>query len=595
MVKYKFEFSDKDDATYTGEFSNGNYTGQEITIDGFCSIDYDLSENIYQPIRVTSCNITLRATLDEPLEDIWNEDDKYWLFTLYKGTRAIFQGYASTEDMEQPYNSSNWELNFDAFCHLHYLQDIGYFDGSGLQYTGTDSLFSIIRKCLDKGFNTNDPKIGLITAHHLEYNSTDLFENVYLDQEQFYDEDGEALDCFTVLENILKSIGAFIVQYRLNYVVMSVSNFVDLLTKSIPYKDYDSDGNLVFESSFAPDSLGQRIGDEINNTDSYHINTNQSFRTRKFYNAFKIRHNFEYADQILPNGELIGAGATMPNWTVAAGETTVVGDTLEIEGKQLVTEIELGAESSAIALKQNDVIEVVIVAEYQDDPTEQTYEILLENTGSGTDYSYTSYEPTEGGEMVINEWRALPVGSQVRREIEFSPTENEFTHTIQLPALPEDGDLTFKAYTGIFGNNYNASTSKTILKSVTIKALEQPLEAEEWIVERTDKTTGQVPDVYELPFNTVKRTIIKNVFLDSSGLPIEFFNDGGLSAPMARHLSREFIRFFGSNGFLWSGDVFNNIEFTPKRIDTIGSNFVVTRESKDLGKNISALELEQVN
>ncbi len=594
MVRYRFWFTDNEGTEYSGEISNAGYTGATVTLEGSAVIRRDTGNNVYQPLQVKACDITLHATEEHQLEDIYNEVDRYWLFHLKKNGTGIFQGYVSTEDMQQPFNAYIFDLSFEALGHLHYLENIGYYDNAQQPFEGRSSLLTIMKRCLDKGFNAIDGVFGVLTAHHLTNSGADLFETLYLDQSQFYDEDGEAKDCKTILQDILKSLGCFVFQYRLNFVIISVKNWVNMIARPISYRKYTSDGNFQISLSFENFGPQQVIGNDIGNSPTYHINENQTITNKKLYNAFRVQHKFDYAEQVLRNGELIASSGLMPDWVLGT-DAAVVGDSIEIAGRQLVSQITLAATSSAVALRQDDVMIIEISAGYQDNPTEQEYEVLLQDTDSGTVYSYRTYQSGEDSEdFSLNNWVALPVGSQVETRLRFSPSEQEYVHTVKMAPLPENGNLLFKAYTGIFGNDYNASTSKTILRSVIIKAEEKPIESEIFTAARTDLTIGQVPKVYEVPFNTVERNILNNTFVDAQGVAIASLDDHGRSMSSAEHIAREFITFFSDTNKVFSGDVYNYEDFGPKFIVGAIPLCLVSNESCDLKRNTATLTIQQL-
>lgn len=591
-TRYRFLFTDTSGDQYEGVIRNINYSGPETIVNGSASLQYDLSDNVFQPIQAKTCNISLLATTLEDLSDIYNEVDRYWNFRLSINGVQEFTGYISTEDMEQSFSSSKWVLNFDAYSPLTYLENFGYYDSSGLPFSGDESLINIIVNCLNKGFNENSERLGIRAYHYLDVNGNDLFQNTYLDQGQFYDEDGEAEDCKQVLSDILKSLGCFIFQWDFTWYILPVTTWRDLIITPITFISYGPTGIVTGSHTLNTNGGAQRIGDKPNGAPIHHINENQSFYIKRFYNNFRIRHDFDYALQILPNGELVGSGATMPNWTLQT-DATVVGDTIEIDGKELVSEEVLAATSSTVSLKENDVLEVDILAEYVDDPTEQTFKIILEGD-SGTDYTYRLLQPLEDSENVEGEWLALPVGGSVHDSIEFKPIEGEMTHLVELQALPEDGDLYVEVYTGIFGSAHTAS-SKTILKHFKIKAKEQPIEAEQFTYSRTDVNTGEVPEPYEIRFNTSDRNILRNIFKDSLGVALANFQKDAANVTMVDELGRMFLGIYSENQKVFSGGVFGNVEaLTPKRIDSVGSPFIITSFNKDLQQNTSSLTLWEV-
>ena len=84
--------------------------------------------------------------------------------------------------------------------------------------------------------------------------------------------------------------------------------------------------------------------------------------------------------------------------------------------------------------------------------------------------------------------------------------------------------------------------------------------------------------------------------MDSSGEAIPTFQrvSTGTNVVLADEIGLMFLNLFSQNHINFSGDVANNFDFTPKELKDLGTHFVITRETKDLKTNISALELTQV-
>lgn len=587
MVRYFFDFDNLEGDIYKGEISRDDYIGNPLQLSGRAVLVRDLSDNIFQPVQVTSCDISLIATKETPLEDIWNEDDQYWTFSLYKNNRKVFQGYVSSEAMEQPYNMDVWELNFEALGYLHYLKDTGYYNAQGLPYTGIDSVLGILANCFNRCFVENVSTFGILTAASFTVGANPALERMYLNQDVFYDNDGEAQDCFSVVEEILKSLGMVVFQYSLNFFVMSVNSFSKLLTEPINYRSYTSNGIFQAVLNLQPDAINQRIGTESKGAKTFFVNSNTSFFNIKKYNTFKVRHDFEYAPNLLKNESFENDGTNIDGWTLLNGARLGINEII-IDNYFGSPPANLqSAQSNPVDLMDQDTLNLKIrLRSPSTTATRYTrrIRIQLELTGGGQTFRLAH------GNLISNVAWVQSGDARYGVDEVWMEDVDDLIYEMKSAPLPISGQLTVT-----FIQSFSAINPDRIsLTEFNLTAENQNLEAEEFIISRTDTNTGSVPDVYEVRFNTAGRNILSNTFLDLQGATLDAVVVNGVQKSTAAYLCEQNMTFFSQTNKVFSCDLKDNEGLTPKRIDNIGSPFLITSEQKDLGVNISSVSMQQV-
>ena len=589
--RYYFSWKDVNETLYRVDISSDLYTGAELEINGYGTISRNTNDDIYQAIQSTILDLTMIATLDDPLEDIYNEDDRYWSVILYKDSVEQFRGMIESQEVEQDFVSDSWEIRVECIDAIGILENFAFVDTGGLHWTGSDTVMGTIAKAVKRGFRDQTEALGFLVNTGLTLSDNSVFqENAYVDMEVFFDDNDEPNSCKEVVEQLLESMGCVMFQYLGDWVILNVEFWADMISLNVTYREYDEDGTYLSASSFgAPFASNRDIGSHINGNAIFHVNKNQSYINRKYYQTVRLLHNYEYKDQIVPNGEIEGgtAGVSMPKWTLDLTYADPATDQILLLGVATNPEIEPAATTQAIKLNEGAVIKITMLMEYFDAPFRQDIEIKLDN-GTSTRY----YRKNFGAAQI--QWQSSQAYFTFNESLEGIEV-GQFTHTIEVEALPFDGDLTITFLTPQMDSPWS-SGSGSIIHYCHIEAV-QVEEGIEKTSNRTDNDTGQVPDVKEIRFATTDTSVIKNTFFDSSGDFIEFVKfDGGSNTSSLQALIDSKMELFKGRFSVFSGDVMGNIDnITPNSINTLGSVYLLTRYSKDLRTDISSMELTQIN
>lgn len=544
------------------------------------------ADSPFQPIQSSKLTLELEASNSDDLSDLWTEEDRYWKVSWYKNSSLIWFGYLVNEGMEESFSDANWILRVECLDPLSLLENYKY-SNAGTPYTGVDSVKNIIGKALSKGFVSGDEMDTRVIPGFTLTDDTLFWDGAYIDQEAFLKNE-EPVDCKTVVENILKSCGMTIRQYGGYYYIFDVLEHVELIAGSKTWYSYSLNGTYNGSGAIAANTYAGEAGSirsSVNTSiEQYHVNGNQTLIRRKYWQAVRLKHVYEWRSQILPNGELLESTGTMPNWTLGA-DASVNGDAVDITGKALVTEDTIQLTSSGVALKAGNIINIAVNMTFVDDPAQISIRVTVDN---GVDTYYLRATPNGFGDF----WQTAAT------DLIYYPDEGAWSIGLNEIEIPIDGNLTVYFYHPVYGGNLTGS-SKVTIQEVLVSAVEQEEEGAEHTKERTDVSAGFLPDVIEIPIGTENTSAILNNFLDSSGDPLgsikALYNAG--TYDLLNYLSYQRLACYSASIKEYNGDVLGNLEginpYFIQNIDVLGLQhaYVITNISKDIEQNIQSVTM----
>lgn len=554
------------------------------TAKGIRAIYERSAESPFQPIHSSKLILELQASISDDLEDLWTEEDRYWKVAWYKNSSLIWFGYVSNEGIEESFTDSEWTLRVECLDPLSLLENYKY-SNAGTAYTGNDQVKDIIGKALAKGFVSGDELPTRVVPGFTLTDDTLFWDGAYIDQDAFLQNE-DPVDCRTVVENILKSCGMFIRQYGGYLYIMDVMDYVGLIVGNKTYYQYQLDGTYDGSGSISAYTYNSELASirsQVNTSiEQYHVNDNQTLIRRKYWQAVRLKHTFQYRDQILPNGELLEDTGTMPNWTLG-GDASVNGDAVDIDGVQLNTQDTIQLTSSGVALKRGNRVNIQFNLTFVDNPTNISIRVTADN---GVYTYYLRGTPNGWGDL----WQTSA------GDIITYPDEGPWTVSLEEVEMPLDGDLTVYIYHPVFGNALTGS-SKVTVSEVLISPLEGEEEGTEHTRTRTNVSAGFLPDVIDIPIGTEDTSAILNNFLDSSGNPLKrikaLYNGGNYD--LLNYLSYQRLACYFATAREYNGDVLGNLErIQPFNIQNIGPSglqhaYFITQISKDIEQNIQSI------
>lgn len=608
MIKYSIQYTDVVGNEFTCDISNVTYTGPTIILPGSCVLNSAFADEAYGALWGKSLSINVLATIEEPLSDLWQDDEYFWTVTFKKGAQIKFVGYLTSEGVFESYNTDKWELNLEAIGPLGVIKDLAYLQPTtGNPYVGFATLAQVIARILTRGFNLSSERLeiytfaGINAVNEIANSPGGFFDYANIDQSIFTLDEGETYqDCQLILEELLSSLALSIFQENGKWYILPRHREAN--ATGLAMKVFDADGALLRSETVLnlKTTIGNQIG--IDPAPLYHCSENQQLSMRRSVDTFALEHISEYVDQILDNPTIVNDGNTAANWTMQGVGTRVeVGNGgAFLKGRRsnnlqsLITFI-----SDQYQLRENQAFEVRLKTTIIEPHLHLwPVEIILEDSVvNGRTWYYTgdSWTTDAGGQF--DRTRAY-LESQNQHDVDF---------VIPLSPLPADGLISINFCEPLFlelGNSTYQLTGNelVILNSCELVPVDGILEGRKRVFKKTDPKRERVKDNEEIRWNTHDDLSLKNVFFEPDlitriskvknfGGPFPF-NEAQLIyyTTFARALITQ------RKSLIFTGNVFGEVSFLgAKNYLGISDNMVVLEYRYDTARNITFLKCIEID
>lgn len=210
-------------------------------------------ENKFQSVRGTGADLNLFATSTLQFMDLYTANiQEYQVRHIMDGV-LNWCGYLDTELFSSDFSrQKNYPVSITANDGFAILERINYLQSDESKYQGLTTQWSVLQSIITKlnlpykniyiGLSTNIEGIVLST-------SETIFHKTYCNNQNWYNEDGEAETCRKVLEELLKPYGAYIIQDNANVYITDVN--VTASATSFLFKKYDASFNYVSDQSIS--------------------------------------------------------------------------------------------------------------------------------------------------------------------------------------------------------------------------------------------------------------------------------------------------------------------------------------------------------
>jgi len=245
--KYKFSFKNNFNRAFTVTIAQEAFGGSvEIVENPFavpCVIDYLQQDDIFFPVKGTTCIIGLKCPVGDDLkfEEFFTAPFMEFRCTVKDDTSntIIFQGFNVPDEYEETFDDTPYLVNVKFTCGLGRLKGIEFEASPGVFHTGTMHLIEVMRHCLNQ---INPIEIreayNVYEASHTETSAdsplvqtlvvSDTYRVVKQNQEH-------AMSCYDVLAAVLRSIGAFVCYADGRWHVIRVR---ELQTSPLSFRDF---------------------------------------------------------------------------------------------------------------------------------------------------------------------------------------------------------------------------------------------------------------------------------------------------------------------------------------------------------------------
>ncbi len=174
-----------------------------------CPIEIEWSEtDKLDPVQGSCATVKIISDSDRQYIDLYTVEVGAVRADIYRNGSLYWSGTLDTELYEEPYSNTygyDVTLTFSDFACLDRLDWTG---------TGFMTVHAMVVRCLERCGISYGSIRKLISTSQYSYSGADVLtlEELYINQENFTDEDGEVMTCREVLEETLKPFGLRIIQ-----------------------------------------------------------------------------------------------------------------------------------------------------------------------------------------------------------------------------------------------------------------------------------------------------------------------------------------------------------------------------------------------
>jgi hypothetical protein len=342
IKKYSFPFATKFEEDAVLELWEDT---TDATVYEFQGVSFQIqyipsSDDPFEPIYATQLAVTLDVTDDTTgntsafIPNLVTLNDRKYLAKLFIGTTSVYTGWTLSDSVSLAFSTGRKELSFNCVDGLAMLKDITFSNGVPVDNNDRFTLLSFILSSLNGiGFPT-----GLNIISNVSYYAEGMldrtdggqyepFAQTYVFGNSFINNSGSFETLYVILENILKSFGARIIQANNKWSIISINQ---LAQDSRYFTEYTSAGSVAsYGVSTDEFSLQPYTG---NTSDFYFIDNSQTKLFKKGYNNIISDNQIEYSGNYMFNGNLkfldsLGFPLEFVKNTTGSGAVTILPNT----------------------------------------------------------------------------------------------------------------------------------------------------------------------------------------------------------------------------------------------------------------------------
>lgn len=593
MVKYRIEYRDIDNNEFTCEIENNNYTGEIILLDGKCTLKTVPTKDHFEALRGRSLAISVLATSEQPLKDLWQDDEYYWFVTFKKGAQIKFKGYMSSEGVFQDFNADRWILNLEAVGPIAVVESVAYATEAGNQFVGLGSLIEVISNAINRGFSSSSHRMQFNTFMPFTWDgigTENKFEYPHIDQKIFLRDDGETIQsCSEVLKDVLSSIGCVMFQENGEWYILplNVVSRADQFATEI----YDINGAYVSDSLIG--GFSSQIGSQ-GETSIFHCSENQFESMARSVDTFVIRHDFEYGDQLMPNGDIDVVGNSLAEWTINPDTSIVnVSDSLgvQIDGVEQVLAArydlsisDFGIYNQGVPVKINESFDLGIDLIHVNIPVYNWIRIMLIS-----DIGLPNYQFLNGA------WADFPSATGAL----FLSTDSEgfVSYNLELPPIPIDGDLIVEIRQPIYHPDDYTALSRITVSRIHLTSKKGILAGSEFRFKKSAPKKEKVKEPDSVRFSTSDNLSLTNVFYKANGeniLNVNFAGNSDVSTGF--YVAHERALMSQKKTFLFQGSLYGELPYLG-RFEYLGvkEKMILLEHEYDTRENITTVIVRELD
>lgn len=609
--KYKITYATKTSKTAYLYLQEDGYSGSIIEYQGTqLQLQYlPTSDDQFEPIFASQLNVTIDVTDDlANIPDFVTTNDRKYFAKLFLGDDLEWTGFTINDNVQISFSTGRKQLSFNCVDGLGMLKSILLPISTSVNINDSQSVLYYTMLCLNALNLPTTPNLVTACSYYSvgmndrgTSTSNEPFYQSYLPYRTFLDTSATYIDCFTILNDIVKSFGCKLFMAKGKWWIISVNEFAQT---NVYYTEYSYTSSIIGSGQF---NVSSQIQGYTGNTSGlFFSGGNQIKLLRKGYNNVTLSHQYQSAINYLSNGNLRPSYSNIPtNWYTTsggAGSSYTIVDNVNESSAQYRLIAGTGA-GSYVRIRANGVPfinagEVITLNwnYYAQDLVGYRGNIYIKIVGSSSTYYYGGTPAT---------WNTSAFTNFI--QVPSAQTDNFNNYSISLPAAPIEGQLsfTFAVEDGtvrfVDVGNFN----------LNIAPFEKQIDYKSFINTNTQYSKS-IDLTYGVYANTTYGTSI-GTLTNSSGVTWSTWYQYGKStnyAGLSGLLMQNYINIYGqkiinidgtltsfetANGYLDAAKMFTATDTDPSQINVSSNSYLLGNSTIDYVIDSSNVTLLQIS
>ena len=240
-VKYRLEFSDENLKGKKVEILKDGYSGSILALTGAeepVVITWDSNDNIYSPIKGSTCTINLFDTDSSAYDNFYEADEReYQVKIYYKDSSSNYQlfwiGWLVVDQFKEALQAKPYPISLTAYDGLGLLG--GYDMPTGTSYTAKTLLYYIYTILDDLDLDLDIYISNDILQSSPSASTYTLYDQISVSQRAYFKDGWDLRTSKKVLETILKYTNARIFQSYGRWYIINNSSYSEQSVKDSSY------------------------------------------------------------------------------------------------------------------------------------------------------------------------------------------------------------------------------------------------------------------------------------------------------------------------------------------------------------------------
>jgi len=446
--KYKITYATKTSKTAYLYIQEDGYAGALIEYPGMSiQLQYlPTSDDPFEPIFASQLNVAIDVTDDlYNIPDFVTTDDRKYFVKLYLGTDLEWTGFTINDDVQISFSTGRKQLSFNCVDGLAMLKGILLPISTSVDINDFQSVLYYIMLCLNNVDLPTTPSVVTACSFYAvgmndrgDSTADEPFSQSYLPYRTFLESANTYINCFDAINNIVKSFGCRLFMAKGKWWIVSVNQFAET---NVYYTEYTYTSTISASGQFNVSSEIQ--GYTSNTSNLYFIDNNQLKILKKGFNRITLSHAFKGAVNYFSNGNISPYASNIPtNWTTVKSGTgsSYLINPYPNESSNQYRLIAGPAAGSYVRITSNGMPlvnagEVITFSwdYYAQDLVGYRGNVYVSLVGASTTY-YWGGTPATWNTNIFTNFVQVPSVT----------TDNYNTYSLELPAAPTSGQLTFK-------------------------------------------------------------------------------------------------------------------------------------------------------